>query len=133
MHPLTYTETSIDYHLCTHPKYKYTKESHIGSSIPLTQKQFLHHMVMPSPLAGRAGPGLQGRAGNRDGGTPGIETKRACSHSCGTRKPTAVALCTLVPTALRGPGGDPTPLRPPPDPPLRLQVAPFQHPTFFFP
>ncbi|XP_028003906.2 cilia- and flagella-associated protein 221 isoform X2 [Eptesicus fuscus] len=43
MHPLTYTETSIDYHLCTHPKYKYTKECHIGSSIPLTQKQFLHH------------------------------------------------------------------------------------------
>ncbi|XP_023618285.1 cilia- and flagella-associated protein 221 [Myotis lucifugus] len=42
-HPLTYTETLIDYYLCTHPKYKFTKESHIGSSIPLTQRQFLHH------------------------------------------------------------------------------------------
>ncbi|XP_045222893.1 cilia- and flagella-associated protein 221 isoform X2 [Macaca fascicularis] len=43
MHPLTYAETSIDYHLCSHPKYKITKESHHGSSIPVTQKQFLHH------------------------------------------------------------------------------------------
>ncbi|XP_010630610.1 cilia- and flagella-associated protein 221 [Fukomys damarensis] len=42
-HPLTYTETLIDYHLCTHPKYKFTHELHHGSSIPLTQKQFLHH------------------------------------------------------------------------------------------
>ncbi|XP_057602129.1 cilia- and flagella-associated protein 221 [Hippopotamus amphibius kiboko] len=42
-HPLTYTETLIDYHLCSHPKYKFTKELHCGSSIPLTQKQFLHH------------------------------------------------------------------------------------------
>ncbi|XP_028627355.1 cilia- and flagella-associated protein 221 [Grammomys surdaster] len=42
-HPLTYAETLIDYHLCSHPKYKYTQESHMGSSIPLTQKQFLHH------------------------------------------------------------------------------------------
>ncbi|XP_047628143.1 cilia- and flagella-associated protein 221 [Phacochoerus africanus] len=43
MHPLTYAETLIDYHLCSHPKYRFTKESHSGSSIPLTQKQFLHH------------------------------------------------------------------------------------------
>ncbi|XP_054555607.1 cilia- and flagella-associated protein 221 isoform X2 [Talpa occidentalis] len=43
MHPMTYVETSINYHLCPHPKYKFTKESHTGSSIPLTQKQFLHH------------------------------------------------------------------------------------------
>ncbi|XP_023565452.1 cilia- and flagella-associated protein 221 [Octodon degus] len=42
-HPLTYSETLIDYHLCTHPKYKFTHEVHCGSSIPLTQKQFLHH------------------------------------------------------------------------------------------
>uniref|UniRef100_A0ABI7WST3 Cilia and flagella associated protein 221 n=1 Tax=Felis catus TaxID=9685 RepID=A0ABI7WST3_FELCA len=42
-HPLTYAETLIDYHLCPHPKYKFIKESHRGSSIPLTQKQFLHH------------------------------------------------------------------------------------------
>ncbi|XP_044792353.1 cilia- and flagella-associated protein 221 isoform X2 [Bubalus bubalis] len=42
-HPLTYVETLIDYHLCSHPKYKFTKECHCGSSIPLTQKQFLHH------------------------------------------------------------------------------------------
>ncbi|XP_005397717.1 PREDICTED: cilia- and flagella-associated protein 221 [Chinchilla lanigera] len=42
-HPLTYSETLIDYHLCTHPKYKFTHEVHRGSSIPLTQKQFLHH------------------------------------------------------------------------------------------
>uniref|UniRef100_A0A673SKG1 Cilia and flagella associated protein 221 n=1 Tax=Suricata suricatta TaxID=37032 RepID=A0A673SKG1_SURSU len=43
MHPLTYSETLIDYHLCPHPKYKFNKESHSRSSIPLTQKQFLHH------------------------------------------------------------------------------------------
>ncbi|ELV10286.1 Primary ciliary dyskinesia protein 1 [Tupaia chinensis] len=43
MRPLTYAETLIDYHLCSHPKYKFTKETHDGSSIPLTQKQFLHH------------------------------------------------------------------------------------------
>lgn len=49
MPPLTYAETSIDYHLCSHPKYKFTKETHSGSSIPLTQKQFLHHTVMLSP------------------------------------------------------------------------------------
>ncbi|KAL1775501.1 cilia-and flagella-associated protein 221 isoform X1 [Sigmodon hispidus] len=42
-HPLTYAETLIDYHLCSHPKYKFTQECHLGSSIPLTQKQFLHH------------------------------------------------------------------------------------------
>ncbi|XP_022354640.1 cilia- and flagella-associated protein 221 isoform X2 [Enhydra lutris kenyoni] len=42
-HPLTYAETLIDYHLCPHPKYKFVRESHRGSSIPLTQKQFLHH------------------------------------------------------------------------------------------
>ncbi|XP_077654323.1 cilia- and flagella-associated protein 221 isoform X1 [Urocitellus parryii] len=41
--PLTYAETLIDYHLCPHPKYMFTKECHKGSSIPLTQKQFLHH------------------------------------------------------------------------------------------
>ncbi|XP_049745119.1 cilia- and flagella-associated protein 221 isoform X2 [Elephas maximus indicus] len=43
MHPLTYPETIIDYHLCPHPKYKFTRELHEGSSIPFTQKQFLHH------------------------------------------------------------------------------------------
>ncbi|XP_036742545.2 cilia- and flagella-associated protein 221 isoform X2 [Manis pentadactyla] len=43
MHPLTYAETLIDYHLCSHPKYKFTRECHSGSSILLTQKQFLHH------------------------------------------------------------------------------------------
>ncbi|XP_054978297.1 cilia- and flagella-associated protein 221 [Sorex araneus] len=41
--PLTYVETSIDYHLCPHPKYKFTKECHPNSSILFTQKQFLHH------------------------------------------------------------------------------------------
>ncbi|XP_042541069.1 cilia- and flagella-associated protein 221 [Dipodomys spectabilis] len=43
MHPLTYAETLIDYHVCSHPKYKFMQECHEGSSIPLTQKQFLHH------------------------------------------------------------------------------------------
>ncbi|XP_012500113.1 PREDICTED: cilia- and flagella-associated protein 221 [Propithecus coquereli] len=51
MHPLTYVETSIDYHLCSHPKYKFTKECHSGSSISLTQKQFLHHMdIIPGVM-----------------------------------------------------------------------------------
>ncbi|ERE73811.1 primary ciliary dyskinesia protein 1 [Cricetulus griseus] len=50
-HPLTYAETLIDYHLCTHPKYKFTQEAHIGSSIPITQKQFLHHMdIIPGVM-----------------------------------------------------------------------------------
>ncbi|XP_061038943.1 cilia- and flagella-associated protein 221 isoform X5 [Eubalaena glacialis] len=50
-HPLTYAETSVDYHLCTHPKYKFTKESHCSSSVPLTQKQFLHHTdVIPGVM-----------------------------------------------------------------------------------
>ncbi|XP_004389740.1 cilia- and flagella-associated protein 221 [Trichechus manatus latirostris] len=43
MQPLTYPETVIDYHLCPYPKYKFTREVHEGSSIPFTQKQFLHH------------------------------------------------------------------------------------------
>ncbi|KAK2504698.1 hypothetical protein MC885_016428, partial [Smutsia gigantea] len=43
MRPLTYAETLIDYHLCSHPKYKFTRECPSGSSVPLTQKQFLHH------------------------------------------------------------------------------------------
>uniref|UniRef100_A0A8C5L3J8 Cilia and flagella associated protein 221 n=1 Tax=Jaculus jaculus TaxID=51337 RepID=A0A8C5L3J8_JACJA len=42
-HPLTYAETLIEYHLCSHPKYRFTHETHLGSSIPLTQKQFLSH------------------------------------------------------------------------------------------
>ncbi|OXB58398.1 hypothetical protein ASZ78_012426 [Callipepla squamata] len=41
--PLTYCETSIEYHLCPHPKYTFTKECPKGSSIPITQKKFLHH------------------------------------------------------------------------------------------
>lgn len=68
-HPLTYEETLIDYHLCTHPKYKYTQEPHQGSSIPLTQKQFLHHTVMSAPgLAELALDCVQGQ------GTGGVET-----------------------------------------------------------
>ncbi|XP_077635740.1 cilia- and flagella-associated protein 221 isoform X1 [Crocuta crocuta] len=54
MHPLTYAETLIDYHLCSHPKYKFTKECHSGSSIPLTQKQFLHHTdIIPGTMQWR--------------------------------------------------------------------------------
>ncbi|XP_021256534.1 cilia- and flagella-associated protein 221 isoform X2 [Numida meleagris] len=41
--PLTYCETNIEYHLCPHPKYTFTKECPKGSSIPITQKKFLHH------------------------------------------------------------------------------------------
>ncbi|XP_074071095.1 cilia- and flagella-associated protein 221 isoform X2 [Macrotis lagotis] len=40
-HQMTYSETTTDYHLCTHPKYVYTKENYKGSSIPITQKKFL--------------------------------------------------------------------------------------------
>ncbi|XP_059768041.1 cilia- and flagella-associated protein 221 isoform X4 [Balaenoptera ricei] len=58
-HPLTYAETSIDYHLCTHPKYKFTKESHCSSSVPLTQKQFLHHTdVIPGVMSWKRFPCL---------------------------------------------------------------------------
>ncbi|NXP81187.1 PCDP1 protein, partial [Ramphastos sulfuratus] len=41
--PLAYSETDIEYHLCPHPKYTFTKECPKGSSIPVTQKKFLHH------------------------------------------------------------------------------------------
>nr|XP_010309307.1 PREDICTED: cilia- and flagella-associated protein 221 [Balearica regulorum gibbericeps] len=41
--PLAYSETNIEYHLCPHPKYTFTKECPQGSSIPVTQKKFLHH------------------------------------------------------------------------------------------
>ncbi|XP_015724287.1 cilia- and flagella-associated protein 221 isoform X2 [Coturnix japonica] len=41
--PLSYCETNIEYHLCPHPKYTFTKECPKGSSIPVTQKKFLHH------------------------------------------------------------------------------------------
>ncbi|XP_074001729.1 cilia- and flagella-associated protein 221 [Numenius arquata] len=41
--PLAYSETNIEYHLCPHPKYVFTKECPKGSSIPVTQKKFLHH------------------------------------------------------------------------------------------
>ncbi|XP_055460634.1 cilia- and flagella-associated protein 221 [Psammomys obesus] len=50
-HPLTYAETLIDYHLCSHPKYKFTQETHVGSSIPVTQKHFLHHKdIIPGTM-----------------------------------------------------------------------------------
>ncbi|PKU36316.1 primary ciliary dyskinesia protein hypothetical protein [Limosa lapponica baueri] len=45
--PLAYSETNIEYHLCPHPKYVFTKECPKGSSIPVTQKKFLHHEVWP--------------------------------------------------------------------------------------
>ncbi|NXJ54353.1 PCDP1 protein, partial [Spizaetus tyrannus] len=41
--PLPYSETNIEYHLCPHPKYTFTKECPKRSSIPVTQKKFLHH------------------------------------------------------------------------------------------
>uniref|UniRef100_F6RUD2 Cilia and flagella associated protein 221 n=1 Tax=Monodelphis domestica TaxID=13616 RepID=F6RUD2_MONDO len=41
-HKMTYAEVTTDYHLCTHPKYMFTKECHRGSSIPMTQKKFLN-------------------------------------------------------------------------------------------
>ncbi|KFQ21521.1 Primary ciliary dyskinesia protein 1, partial [Merops nubicus] len=41
--PLAYSETSIEYHLCPHPKYTFNKECPKGSSIPVTQKKFLDH------------------------------------------------------------------------------------------
>ncbi|XP_064926501.1 cilia- and flagella-associated protein 221 isoform X13 [Columba livia] len=43
LRPLAYSETNIEYHLCPHPKYTFTKECPKGSSIPVTQKKFLHH------------------------------------------------------------------------------------------
>ncbi|XP_027750900.1 cilia- and flagella-associated protein 221 isoform X2 [Empidonax traillii] len=41
--PLPYCESNIEYHLCPHPKYTITREYPKGSSIPITQKKFLHH------------------------------------------------------------------------------------------
>uniref|UniRef100_A0A4X2L164 Cilia and flagella associated protein 221 n=1 Tax=Vombatus ursinus TaxID=29139 RepID=A0A4X2L164_VOMUR len=41
-HMMSYSEVTTDYHLCTHPKYVFTKEYHKGSSVPITQKKFLN-------------------------------------------------------------------------------------------
>lgn len=102
MHPLTYAETLIDYHLCSHPKYKFTKESHSGSSIPLTQKQFLHHTVIPSPSSLADWPWTTGEGREQGWGvTAGTETKKVCSHSCRTRMVMTMAVYTLVPPALQ--------------------------------
>uniref|UniRef100_A0A8C3R8L5 Cilia and flagella associated protein 221 n=1 Tax=Cyanoderma ruficeps TaxID=181631 RepID=A0A8C3R8L5_9PASS len=43
LRPLAYCESDIEYHLCPHPKYTFTKERPKGSSIPVTQKKFLDH------------------------------------------------------------------------------------------
>ncbi|TRZ19847.1 hypothetical protein HGM15179_007274 [Zosterops borbonicus] len=43
LRPLAYCESDIEYHLCPHPKYTFTKECPKGSSIPVTQKKFLDH------------------------------------------------------------------------------------------
>ncbi|XP_066045377.1 cilia- and flagella-associated protein 221 [Chamaea fasciata] len=43
LHPLAYCESDMEYHLCPHPKYTFTKECPKGSSIPVTQKKFLDH------------------------------------------------------------------------------------------
>uniref|UniRef100_A0A2K5E013 Cilia- and flagella-associated protein 221 n=1 Tax=Aotus nancymaae TaxID=37293 RepID=A0A2K5E013_AOTNA len=102
MHPLTYAETLIDYHLCCHPKYKFTNESHHRSNIPVTQKQFLHHTVMSSPGSLAEWPWAAGRAGGKDRVTAGIETK-FCRHSCRTRMITL----TLILPALKGCGWRP--------------------------
>ncbi|NXO31069.1 PCDP1 protein, partial [Cisticola juncidis] len=43
LRPLSYCESNIEYHLCTHPKYTVTKACPKGSSVPATQKKFLDH------------------------------------------------------------------------------------------
>uniref|UniRef100_A0A8D1K1G1 Cilia and flagella associated protein 221 n=1 Tax=Sus scrofa TaxID=9823 RepID=A0A8D1K1G1_PIG len=76
MHPLTYAETLIDYHLCSHPKYRFTKESHSGSSIPLTQKQFLHHTdIIPGVMTWKK---FQSLALSSLPETSKIETSQSC-------------------------------------------------------
>ncbi|XP_054827896.1 cilia- and flagella-associated protein 221 isoform X2 [Eublepharis macularius] len=40
--PLAYSESSIDYHLCPHPKYALTRKYPLKSSVLTTQKNFLH-------------------------------------------------------------------------------------------
>ncbi|XP_043851305.1 cilia- and flagella-associated protein 221 [Dromiciops gliroides] len=50
-HQMTYSEVTTDYHLCTHPKYVFTKECHKGSSVPMTQKKFLNRKdVIPGVM-----------------------------------------------------------------------------------
>ncbi|NXT74120.1 PCDP1 protein, partial [Zapornia atra] len=52
--PLAYSETNIEYHLCPHPKYIFTKECPKGSSIPVTQRKFLHReKVIPEVMEWR--------------------------------------------------------------------------------
>ncbi|KAM6174680.1 cilia- and flagella-associated protein 221 [Erethizon dorsatum] len=77
-HPLTYSETSLDYHLCTHPKYKFTHEFHRGSSIPLTQKQFLHHTdIIPGIMHWKR---FQSLALSAMPDPSKIETPRSCDY-----------------------------------------------------
>ncbi|OXB73167.1 UNVERIFIED_CONTAM: hypothetical protein H355_007427 [Colinus virginianus] len=64
--PLSYCETSIEYHLCPHPKYTFTKECPKGSSIPITQKKFLHHKVRKTLNGQGLSPAPVSAAGNWD-------------------------------------------------------------------
>ncbi|XP_068923852.1 cilia- and flagella-associated protein 221 [Petaurus breviceps papuanus] len=49
---MTYSEVTTDYHLCTHPKYVFTKECHKGSSVPITQKEFLNRKnIIPGVMS----------------------------------------------------------------------------------
>ncbi|KAJ7345847.1 hypothetical protein JRQ81_001797 [Phrynocephalus forsythii] len=41
--PFSYTESSIEYHICPFPKYALTRKYPLKSSIPAMQKKFFHH------------------------------------------------------------------------------------------
>ncbi|KAL2774430.1 cilia- and flagella-associated protein 221 [Daubentonia madagascariensis] len=88
MHPLTYAETLIDYHLCSHPKYKFTKESHTGSSIPVTQKQFLHHTdIIPGVMHWKK---FQSLVFSSMPNTSKVETTQSCDSLNSVMLPTEV-------------------------------------------
>ncbi|XP_061464965.1 cilia- and flagella-associated protein 221 isoform X2 [Rhineura floridana] len=41
--PFPYSESSIEYHICPVPKYALTRQFPLKSTVPVTQKKFLHH------------------------------------------------------------------------------------------
>ncbi|XP_038602932.1 LOW QUALITY PROTEIN: cilia- and flagella-associated protein 221 [Tachyglossus aculeatus] len=57
--PLSYPETTIEYHVCPLPKYAFTGECAHGSSVPITQRRFLHHQeIIPGVMTWKTFPSV---------------------------------------------------------------------------
>ncbi|XP_028927000.1 cilia- and flagella-associated protein 221 isoform X2 [Ornithorhynchus anatinus] len=57
--PLPYPETSMEYHVCPLPKYAFTGQSAKGSSVPVTQRRFLHRQeIIPGVMTWKTFPSV---------------------------------------------------------------------------